>query len=127
MQSNGRTFNLELKKWAGDFAGDMDALARQTCLTISENVVKSTPVDTGFLRGSWQPSLNAPVVGEGVATIGAVASQVKAGDIYWMTNGAQYAPFVEFGTSRMAGRFYVTDNMKKAPSVVSKLAKELGS
>lgn len=129
-----RIFQAELNKWANGVEGDLEALARQVCMELSERVVISTPVDTGFLRSSWQPSLNSPEKGKGsiggsvgavTAHIGAVVSDLKVGDIYWMTNNAKYAPFVEFGTAKMAGRFYVTDNMKKFPAIVAQVAAEL--
>jgi HK97 gp10 family phage protein len=126
---NGREFNLQLSKWASQFKGDMDALARQTCQEIAVKVVKDTPVDTGFLRSSWQPSIGAPATstgGNADTKVSIVAASVKAGDIFWMTNNAEYAPYVEFGTRRMRGRFFVTRNVKRAKSVVTKLMKELG-
>jgi HK97 gp10 family phage protein len=127
--SNGREFNLKLSNWASKFKGDMDALARQTCQEIAVNVVKDTPVDTGFLRSSWQPSIGAPATSQGNGNpdskVSIVAANVKAGDIFWMTNNAEYGPFVEFGTRRMRGRFFVTRNVKRAKSVVTKLMKEL--
>lgn len=135
--NEGRLFKMHLTKWAGAFAGSMDALARQTVQQLSENVVIDTPVDTGFLRSSWQPSIGSPVAGKGsivdgaaatgkvMAEVGIVAANMKAGETYYMVNNAEYAPHVEFGTSKMAGRFMVTDNMKKAKHVVAKIAKEL--
>lgn len=135
--NSGRLFKMHLTKWAGQFSVDMDALARQTAQQLSENVVVDTPVDTGFLRSSWQPSIGSPVLGKGsfadgeaasakvMAEVSIVAAGMKAGDIYYMVNNAEYAPHVEFGTSKMAGRFFVTDNMKKAKGVVAKIAKEL--
>jgi len=125
---NGREFNLQLSKWASKFQGDMNALARQTCQEIAVNVVKDTPVDTGFLRSSWQPSIGAPAAstgGNADTKVSIVAASVKAGDIFWMTNNAEYGPYVEFGTRRMRGRFFVTRNVKRAKSVVTRLMKEL--
>lgn len=125
---NGREFNLQLSKWASKFQGDMNALARQTCQEIAVNVVKDTPVDTGFLRSSWQPSIGAPAAstgGNADTKVSIVAASVKAGDIFWMTNNAEYGPYVEFGTRRMRGRFFVTRNVKRAKSVVTKLMQEL--
>lgn len=136
--TSGRLFKMHLTDWAAKFGVDMDALARQTVQQLSENVVVDTPVDTGFLRASWQPSLGSPSPGKGspmaaeaaagkvMAEVGIVASSMKAGDTYYMVNNAEYAPHVEFGTSQMQGRYFVTDNMKRARNVVQKIAKELG-
>ena len=128
---NGREFNLDIQDWAKRFTGSMDALARQTCQQMAEDVVQDTPVDTGFLRGSWQPSLNTPEIsgdgenGNPSIKVAAVISGLRAGDKFWMTNNAEYAQYVEFGTSKMAGRFFVTRNMKRFSDIVSKVAREL--
>lgn len=137
--SSGRLFKMHLTKWAHDFGVSMDALARQTVQELSENVVRDTPVDTGFLRSSWQPSLGEPAKSEGapmsgpaaaskvMSEVGIIAAGMKAGDIFYMVNNAEYAPHVEFGTSKMQGRFFVTDNMKRAQSIVAKIVKELSA
>jgi hypothetical protein len=51
---------------------------------------------------------------------------MKAGDVYYMTNGANYARHVEYGTSRMAGRFYTTDVVSQWSRIVDKVARDLG-
>jgi HK97 gp10 family phage protein len=131
---SGRQFNLRIKGWAKSTTEKLDALARQSCQQIAENVVMSTPFDTGFLRGSWQPSLKNPIVATGtpdksgagvLSSIGLTVSGMKAGDTFFLTNNAAYAPYVEFGTSKMAGRFFVTTNVKKAAAVVRQVAREL--
>lgn len=131
---SGRQFNLRIRGWAKSTTEKLDALARQSCQQIAENVVLSTPFDTGFLRGSWQPSLHKPVAAKGspdksgmgvISSIGLTVSGMKAGDIFFLTNNAAYGPYVEFGTSKMAGRFFVTTNVKKASAVVRQVAKEL--
>lgn len=135
--NDARMFKMHLTEYANKFGVQMDALARQTAQQLSENVIVDTPVDTGFLRSSWQPALNGiesgggtPMAGEAatgkvMAQVGIVAADMKVGDTYYLTNNAEYALYVEFGTSRMAGRFMVTDNMKKAQQVVTKIVKEL--
>jgi len=135
--NDARLFKMHLTDYANKLGVSMDALARQTAQQLSENVVTDTPVDTGFLRSSWQPSLNGITAGQGTAisgpaaaskvaaTVGIVAADMKAGDTYYLTNNAEYALHVEFGTSKMAGRFMVTSNMKNAQNVVAKIVKEL--
>lgn len=131
-------FQANLKQWAQKFSVSMDALARQTCQEVSSLVVNGTPVDTGFLRSSWQPSIGEPITTEGngdaVSTVALVCADVKAGDTYWMTNNAAYARRIEYGfvgqdslgrTYNQRGRFMVTSAMEKAQQVVEDLAKEL--
>lgn len=132
---SGREFVIQVRGWEKATAEKLDALARQATQQIAENIVRSTPVDTGFLRGSWQPSLSKPEAARGkpdltgarvAADIGLVCSGMKAGDVFYLTNNAAYGAYVEFGTSKMAGRFFVTSNVKRADAVVRKVAKELG-
>jgi hypothetical protein len=131
---SGRTFNLKIRGWAKSTQEKLDALARQSVQQIAQNVVVDTPVDTGFLRGSWQPSLGKPIAATGspdqsgagaLSSINLVVAGMKAGDTFYLVNNAKYGAFVEFGTSRMAGRFFVTSNVKRASAVVRKIAKEL--
>lgn len=132
--ANGRTFNAQLRDFAARFPQKLDALARQTCQEVSERVINDTPVDTGFLRSSWQPSLGKPEAangavgqqGKALTEISLTIPQMRAGDVYYLTNNAEYARFIEFGTSKMAGRFMVTDNVKRWPAIVEAVQKDLG-
>lgn len=131
--NTGRQFNADLGAWARKAGDKMDALARQTAQEVSFQVVNKTPVDTGFLRSSWQPAIGGPKPSNGapgaqskpIGEIGLVAAGLKAGEMYWMTNGAKYASFVEFGTSRMAGRFMVTDTVSRWGQIVERVARDL--
>lgn len=141
--ANGQTFKASLRDWASRFPQKMNALARQTCQQVSENVISSTPVDTGFLRSSWQPSIGRPEVASGaagkqeqaLASVGLVIAGMKAGSVYYLLNNAVYAKRIEFGfvgedslgrKYNQQGRFMVTDNVKRWPSVVQSVAKDLG-
>ena len=141
--ANGRTFIAELRNFAQRFPQKMDALARQTCQQVSENVIKDTPVDTGFLRSSWQPSIGQPESAKGSAgneaqaqaQINLTIAQMRAGQVYYLTNNAVYAKRIEFGfvgqdslgrNFNQQGRFMVTDNVKRWPVVVESVTKDLG-
>lgn len=141
--ANGREFKAKLGAWAAKAGEQLDGLARQSIQQMCFQVVVDTPVDTGFLRSSWQPSLGAPKAGKGqefgmagsgasaaaakaLASIGVTITDMKLGEKFNLVNNAEYALHVEFGTSKMAGRFMVTDNAKRWPQIVSKQAKELG-
>lgn len=132
--AGGREFKAQLGRWAQAAGDKLDALVRQSAYEIAENVVRDTPVDTGFLRGNWQPSIGAPQAiekapdpsGAGVvADIGLVFAQAKAGDRVYFLNNTEYGPFVENGTSKVPGRYFVADNVKRWPVVVEKIAQEL--
>lgn len=130
-----KVFRAKIEGWRKATKAQIEGIARQTCMEMAERTVRATPVDTGFLRGSWQPSINAPIVKEGspdptgaqaVAVLMAVGNQVKPGDRFYMLNNANYAKFVEYGTSKMAGRFFVQGTVKQWAAVVAQVAAELG-
>ena len=136
VSANGKDFQTSLAAWAKKSADKLDGLTRQCCQELSEKVVVSTPVDTGFLRGSWQPSIGAPSTkdstkedktgGQALSDISLTITNVKAGDRYFLVNNASYARHVEYGTHKMQGRFYVLSNVKKWRYIVTRVAKQLG-
>lgn len=132
---SAKVFRAKIDGWKNATKAQIEGIARQTCMEMAERVVRATPVDTGFLRGSWQPALNEqklkdgspdPAGAQAIAEVMAVGNQVKPGDRFYMLNNASYAKFVEFGTSKMAGRFYVQGTVKQWQAVVSQVAAELG-
>lgn len=143
--TKGQDFKKSLAKWA-DKAGDqLEALARQATLRTAEIVVTATPVDTGFLRGMWQPSIGEPIKAtfkapataskeaNGAAAAAAVASRVsitikdfKGGVRFYFTNGTQYARAQEYGDGNREGRFFVQSGVKRWKITVAEVAAELG-
>ncbi len=141
--ANGRQFKATLGAWATQVGDKLDALARQSAFRMSRNVIQATPVDTGFLRGSWQPSIGAPATGaaspdkSGSARMAQVALTVaglKRGERFYLINNARYAMRLEYGfvgedslgrSYNQQGRFYVGDQIKRWPQVVAAVAQEL--
>ena len=132
---SARIFRAAIKEWREATQAQLEGIARQTCMEMGERAVRATPVDTGFLRGSWQPSINEPATKDGspdpagaqtIAQVMTVANAVMPGDRFYMLNNASYNMAVEYGTSKMAGRFYVQDTVKQFEAVVAQVAKELG-
>ena len=140
MVADGKAFRANVTRWAEKFNVDLLALARQTAQEAAEQVHYYTPIDLGFLRGSWQPSLNTPKTdegnGAGIATLSAVLTGIKLGDVFWMTNNAAYALRIEFGfvgpdklgrVYNQAGQFYVTKVMKRWGTIVESQARALAT
>lgn len=137
-------FRMGFTKWGAQTNEALDALARQTCFAIAEEVHGTTPVDTGTLKGAWQPSLDKAVdapsegaapSGGGSAQITAVAAGVKAGSRFFMVNHLAYAKRIEFGfvgvdslgrSYDQKGRYFVTTAVKRWPQIVAKVAASLG-
>ena len=61
-----------------------------------------------------------------MASISVLLPEIKAGVMFYMMNNANYARYVEYGTSKMAGQFYVTDTAKSWPSIVRDCIADLG-
>jgi hypothetical protein len=108
---------VELRTFMQEFGQDL-----------AERLIVNTPVDTGFLRGSWTAALNRPpALGVStredkggmhtVATMNLVLSTMSPGDTVYMVNGARYARHVEYGTSKMAARGFVRKTVAQAPSI----------
>lgn len=135
--ANGQTFKKSLASWA-DKAGDQfEALARQAAQRTAFIAVKGTPVDTGFLRGNWQPAIGTPnaevmpagqVNAEGIvqSKIAVTITQFKSGMRFYFTNGTDYVRAQEYGTATMSGRFFVQKAVKRWKFTVAEVAQELG-
>lgn len=131
----GQQFRAQLGAWAQQTQANLDALVRQSTQELAARVVQATPVDTGFLRGSWQPSIGEPKVAQGtfdkagaiaMGMVGVAAAGMKAGDYFYMLNNASYAEHVEYGTSKMAGRHFVGNTVLAWAQIVDETAADLG-
>ena len=138
-------FRLQVNQWADRVKGQIDAFARQFCFQVAYEIVQDTPVDTGFLRASWQPSLDEarlranaapdPSGGNVLAEIGIVIAGMQPGQIFYLTNNAEYARRLEYGfvgadalgrEYNQAGRFFVTATMARADQIAARVAADLG-
>jgi hypothetical protein len=144
-------FRLRIKEWKHLSENSLEALMRQSIQQMAFRVVEATPVDTGFLRGSWQPNINAMAKAQpggkgkkaandksGAAAFAKIAATVvgmKPGDTFYMSNNAVYALRMEFGFNgtdalgrryRQPGRYFVTGTAAQWPSIVAGVAQSLG-
>ncbi|HEY6965901.1 MAG TPA: hypothetical protein VI229_00405 [Burkholderiales bacterium] len=135
---------VTMGRWIKLADDKLAALARQSVQELAETVVNATPVDTGFLRGSWQPSIGEPAAAAGhtdpagAASMSLVAAEIiklSPGERFYMMNNAAYARRLEFGFVGedslgrhydQKGRFYVSGSIAKWPQIVKKVAADLG-
>lgn len=102
------SFSLDVDQFIAGSKQKLLSFATEFIQDLNQQVVERTPVNTGFLRGSWYAELNArPEAASGggdkegvlsVSRMNLVVANLKLGDIYFAANGAEYAVFVEFGT-----------------------------
>jgi hypothetical protein len=95
------------------------------------------PVDTGFLRASLQMTKNAPVPIDAKArpadgkayaynpdSVAMVINDATVGDALFASYTASYSLQVHFGTSKRAGRQWVTLAAQRWPSIVAAVCAE---
>jgi len=145
MPSYPSEFRLRIPGWAAANKAKLLAIARQTCMQVGKEVVENTPVDVGFLRGSWQPSLNgmeSDVAGEddpggaaAMARISLTVADMKIGDVFYLSNNAAYALRIEFGfvgkdklgrQYNQRGRYFVTGTVARFKSICREVMADLG-
>ena len=98
--------------------------------------MQNTPVKEGFLRNSWHVSLS-PLDGQGtartadksgqqaIARANLALSAMDVGDTAYFINGARYARFVEYGTSRMAPRAFVRKTLSQTKQIAQLTAQRI--
>ena len=111
------TLSAQLRAFGDQFVAEMNDTARDVCYVAAENVIiggpfgnpTGTPVDTGYARAQWTPTMENPAyeVGEVDPSGGAVLARVtgvlmqyQLGIDFWLTNGAVYIRPLEHGHSR---------------------------
>jgi len=129
-----KDFTKTIESFVDKAKGRTKAFAAEFIQDVNEAVVRGTPVDTGFLRGSWFAALNGDPSGDGaadktggsaIARLNLVASGITLGDVFVAQNGAAYAGFVHNGTSKMAPRPWVTAVLDRADSIAETAARRV--
>lgn len=129
------SFAGSIAGWVVETKTDLDRLLRATAYEAAYRIVQNTPVDTGFLRGSWTAVLGrnaSPRAGKvdpgGGRTLGDMSVTLqgaKWGDVITLVNGANYAMFIEYGTARMRARPMVRPIIAQIEQIVAEQAARL--
>jgi len=121
-------FADDVERWAKEMDVTLETYLREYGQSLMEKGVQNTPVQEGFLRNSWYVTPN-PADRRGtartpdksgqqaVAQANLTLSTMKVGDTLYFLNGAKYARFVEYGTSRMAPRAFVRKTLSQVKQV----------
>lgn len=119
------TFNASvLKKFGIDSKAKMERVARESVAEAGARVIERTPVDTGFARSQWFPTVNGqPSFGQGGYVVAAVAfSGFKLGERLGMANGTEYIDKLEYGSSAQAPQGMVRATVAEWPAIVHQVA-----
>jgi len=94
---------------------------------IGNALVPATPVDTGFARANWRPSLNLaqlvpvtrtdPTGSATVSRIAVVARQVQVGDTFHLTSNIPYIEALNEGSSPQAAKGFVQESVRRGTRV----------
>jgi hypothetical protein len=137
-----RKVTIGLDRFAKHAKGNMRAFVVEFLQDLGEQVVRDTPVRTGFLRASWHASLNAPapiilIAGieaarglkgdDALNAFNVAVAKMQFGETIYFTNGAAYAVHVHNGTQHMHPRPWVTAVMDRAPQIAEAAARRVGS
>lgn len=122
----------EVKKVIVSLSGFTKELAQRLTLKITSNLQEATPVDTGWARANWVPSIGQPFRGfagsrekingsltaEGVAKV-ATSYQFSQGPIY-VSNNVPYMRYLNEGSSLKAPAGFVQAAVQKAIGQVTR-------
>ena len=127
-----KTFGAQINDWTSQTQERLTAVFRESAKRVIQKAQDATPVDTGLLRSSLQVGINVPVPPasrpQGAArpgpNISAVIAGARLGDTITAGYTANYALFVEYGTSRMAPRRYVGQAVAQWQQIVNQVSLE---
>tara|TARA_R110000823_G_C15878557_1_gene494834 strand:+ start:534 stop:920 length:387 start_codon:yes stop_codon:yes gene_type:complete len=97
------SFKRDLSRFVKKTNNMTEKVFKGTTIGLFNKVVQRTPVETGRLRNSWQPSVNSPSDSTkegGSNTIETTVLGSKIGDKIYITNNLPYAKEIEGGSSR---------------------------
>ena len=105
-----KRFELQMKEFENMTAEKSELLFKKVCFDLSNSIIMDSPVDSGRLRGNFQPEINSiqnDVLEiddkSGSATVAKVASQtnnLKLGQYFTLTNNLPYILRLEYGWSK---------------------------
>jgi hypothetical protein len=103
----------------------IEAIFKALVLEIDKELRRATPVDTGNARAAWMPSVGVPnLVEEGssaahAAGVGQVLA-FKLGDgALWVSNGVDYVPILNYGTSDQAPPLWIEAAIDRAVATIN--------
>lgn len=107
-----RTLDRRLDRISERLNRGIERLMAEVIGAIGEELVPATPVDTGFARANWRPSLNAPTESTisfldptGAATVSRIKTagrRWRVGNVFYIVNHTPYIPNLIAGSSPQA-------------------------
>jgi hypothetical protein len=124
-------FTAQINAWSEKAKRNMALVVKQSAQDVFEiaqtPVAKggNMPVDTGFLRNSLISGLNGNGSFEGADSYVLAIAEMEMGDVMIGGWTAAYAVHQEYGTTSMAGRFYMRGAAQQWQGIVARNAAKL--
>lgn len=99
-------FTSQVKSFTKAAEGEMLKNFRSMCREVCKRIIMRTPVDEGWARGSWSPSVGSPVRPQKIADptgeittakVDAVLATLKLGQKFYLVSYLPYIKVLEFG------------------------------
>jgi hypothetical protein len=122
------TFTAQIKTFTDRAKEKTEAVVKQSAqevFSIAQTPIAQggrMPKDTGFLQGSLVSELNGARVGKGTDSYVLAVAGMELGDVIFAGWTANYARFQEYGTSGMAGNFFMLAAAQQWQAIVARNA-----
>lgn len=122
------TFTAQIKAFADRTQEKIEAVVKQSAqevFSIAQTPKAQggrMPVDTGFLRNSLIASLNGSTVGGGADAYVLAVAGAELGDTIFAGWTANYARFMEYGTSKTPANFFMLSAAQQWGAIVERNA-----
>jgi hypothetical protein len=142
--ANAARFGLDLKKWIVKQQGNLEAKVKKVAITIHNDVIFLTRVDTGRARSNWNVALNDPdpsiveppqewhanrkghvngtplheLAGSESVAKQVVLASYKLSDIIYISNSVPYIGYLEYGTDRTQADHMVLTALQNAETML---------
>jgi hypothetical protein len=113
-----------IEAWCAGNKERMERVMREAVAEAGARIIERTPVDTGFARANWFPTLNGQMAaGGGGAVVATVSfSGARLGDTLGMVNNTEYIRALEYGHSQQAPQGMVRVTARQWPTIVKETA-----
>jgi len=132
MAVTGRSFAQfarNLNRTVRDLDARIERFTQRVCEQISQDVISTTPVDTGQARSNWIATLGTPTsrtiptygagsaVSQAVAAARVVTSRFRNGGTFYLQNNLDYIEDLNRGKSRQQPAGYIERAISRALAI----------
>ena len=136
----GKSFELQIKEFENMTTEKSELLFKKVCFDLSNSIIMDSPVDSGRLRGNFQPDINSiqndvleiddKSGSVTVAKVATTTNKLKLGQYFTLTNNLDYAIHLEFGTAKFgfspkSPKGFIGINVMRFQTFVNQANKEI--